>query len=113
VLPDHTQLPETDGSIVENFNEHPQTLILTDCIEPVCASCILTDICIGAHSGIYFRPADPPSRLAVLLIGLRAQCPRWPWRRVSSVDVMCRNCAAVIDVEIVPGTAKESMTAHR
>ena len=24
VLPDHTQLPDSDGAIVENFQEHPQ-----------------------------------------------------------------------------------------
>jgi len=28
--PDHTQLPESDGSFVKNFQEHPQSLILTD-----------------------------------------------------------------------------------
>ena len=28
VLPDHTQLPETDGSIVQNFQEHPQAIVL-------------------------------------------------------------------------------------
>lgn len=29
-FPDHTQLPESDGSFVKNFQEHPQSLILTD-----------------------------------------------------------------------------------
>ncbi|MFQ5616138.1 MAG: Uma2 family endonuclease, partial [Anaerolineales bacterium] len=35
VLPDHTQLPEEDGTFVKNFQEHPQSLLLTDSIRPV------------------------------------------------------------------------------
>ena len=31
-FPDHTQLPESDGSFVKNFQEHPQSLLLTDSI---------------------------------------------------------------------------------
>ena len=34
-LPDHTQLPESDGSFVKNFQEHPQSLLLTDSLWPV------------------------------------------------------------------------------
>ncbi|MBC6436441.1 hypothetical protein FM036_47200, partial [Nostoc sp. HG1] len=34
-LPDHTQLPESDGTFVKNFQEHPQSLLLTDPIRPV------------------------------------------------------------------------------
>lgn len=34
-FPDHTQLPESDGSFVKNFQEHPQSIILTDSITPV------------------------------------------------------------------------------
>jgi hypothetical protein len=26
-FPDHTQLPESDGTFVKNFQEHPQTII--------------------------------------------------------------------------------------
>ena len=33
-LPDHTQLPESDGTFVKNFQEHPQSLLLTDSIKP-------------------------------------------------------------------------------
>lgn len=33
-LPDHTRLPDTDGSIVENTQEHPQANLLTDCLLP-------------------------------------------------------------------------------
>ena len=32
-FPDHTQLPESDGTFVKNFQEHPQSLILTDSID--------------------------------------------------------------------------------
>ncbi|MBD2134709.1 Uma2 family endonuclease, partial [Sphaerospermopsis sp. FACHB-1094] len=28
-LPDHTQLPESDGTFVKNFQEHPQSILLT------------------------------------------------------------------------------------
>jgi hypothetical protein len=34
-LPDHTQLPESDGRFVKNFQEHPQSLLLTSSIRPV------------------------------------------------------------------------------
>ncbi len=29
-FPDHTQLPESDGTFVKNFQEHPQSILLTD-----------------------------------------------------------------------------------
>ena len=32
---DHTKLPESDGTFVKNFQEHPQSLVLTSSIEPV------------------------------------------------------------------------------
>lgn len=31
-FPDHTQLPESDGTFVKNFQEHPQGILLTDSI---------------------------------------------------------------------------------
>lgn len=34
-LPDHRQLPESDGIFVKNLQEHPQSLLLTDSIEPI------------------------------------------------------------------------------
>jgi hypothetical protein len=34
-FPDHTQLPESDGTFVKNFQEHPQSILLTDSIESV------------------------------------------------------------------------------
>ncbi|MCY7333155.1 MAG: Uma2 family endonuclease, partial [Pseudanabaena sp. CAN_BIN31] len=33
-LPDHTQLPESNGEFVKNFQEHPQSVLLTDAIAP-------------------------------------------------------------------------------
>jgi hypothetical protein len=52
-LPDHTQLPCEDGTIVKNFQEHPQSILLTESIWSK-----LQDIhpdkqfCIGQDSGI-------------------------------------------------------------
>ncbi|MCL1490503.1 MAG: hypothetical protein M1G31_07070 [Pseudanabaena sp. Salubria-1] len=34
ILPDHTQLPDSDGTFVKNFQEHTQSILLTDSIEP-------------------------------------------------------------------------------
>lgn len=60
-LPDHTQLPCEDGTFVKNFQEHPQTLILTDSIGPVLQQ-LHPDgqYAIGQDSGIYWRITDPP-----------------------------------------------------
>jgi Uma2 family endonuclease len=62
-LPDHTQLPETDGSIVENFQEHPQSILLTESLWPVLQR-LHPDgqFVIGQNSGIYWRHTDPPLR---------------------------------------------------
>ncbi|MHC5829570.1 MAG: Uma2 family endonuclease, partial [Nostoc sp.] len=34
-LPDHTQLPDSDGTFVKNWQEHPQSILLTDSIQVV------------------------------------------------------------------------------
>jgi Uma2 family endonuclease len=59
-LPDHTQLPETDGSIAQNFQEHPQAMLLTDTMRPVLDR-LYPDgqYAIGQDSGIYWRLTDP------------------------------------------------------
>jgi Uma2 family endonuclease len=59
--PDHTQLPETDGTFVKNDLEHPQSLLLTDSIEPVLQQ-LHPDAhyVIGQDTGIYWRETDPP-----------------------------------------------------
>ena len=67
-FPDHTQLPESDGTFVKNFQEHPQSIILTDSITPVLQR-IHPDgqYAIGQDSGIYWRETDPPEQGAVCL----------------------------------------------
>jgi Uma2 family endonuclease len=61
--PDHTQLPDTDGSIVENFQEHPQSILLTESLWPVLER-LHPDgrFAVGQNSGIYWRHTDPPLR---------------------------------------------------
>jgi Uma2 family endonuclease len=70
VLPDHTQLPESDGTFVKNFQEHPQSILLTDSIKPVLDQ-LHPDgqYCIGQDSGIYWRMMEPPER--------GAEAPDW------------------------------------
>lgn len=59
--PDHTQLPDEDGTFVKNFQEHPQSMLLTDSIKPVLAR-LHPDgqYAIGQDCGIYWRWTDPP-----------------------------------------------------
>lgn len=55
-LPDHMRLPETDGKIVENFQEHPQGTLLTESITPVLQRLHPDNqYLIGMDSGIYWR----------------------------------------------------------
>ncbi len=69
-FPDHTQLPESDGTFVKNFQEHPQSLILTDSIGPVLQQ-LHPDgqYAIGQDCGIYWREANPPEK--------GAEAPDW------------------------------------
>jgi Uma2 family endonuclease len=76
-LPDHTQLPESDGMFVvaeraagKNFQEHPQSILLTDSITPVLQQ-LHPDgqYCIGQDCGIYWRLTDPPEK--------GAEAPDW------------------------------------
>jgi len=60
-FPDHTQLPESDGSFVKNFQEHPQSILLTTSIRPILDRIHPNgQYCIGQDSGIYWRVAQPP-----------------------------------------------------
>jgi Uma2 family endonuclease len=62
-LPDHTQLPESDGTFVKNFQEHPQSILLTESIRPVLEQRHPdSQYCIGQDSGIYWRLIDPPEK---------------------------------------------------
>ena len=69
-FPDHTQLPDEDGTFVKNFHEHPQSIILTDSIGPVVER-LHPDgqYAIGQDCGIYWRETDPPER--------GAEAPDW------------------------------------
>jgi Uma2 family endonuclease len=69
-LPDHTQLPESNGEFVKNFQEHPQSILLTSAIRPILDQ-LHPDgrYCIGQDSGIYWRLVDPPER--------GAEAPDW------------------------------------
>jgi hypothetical protein len=66
---DHTQLPDSDGTFVKNFQEHPQSLILTDSI-----GLILQQrhpdgqYAIGQDCDIYWRETEP-AKVQKLLIG--------------------------------------------
>ncbi|BAZ28280.1 hypothetical protein NIES4074_07110 [Cylindrospermum sp. NIES-4074] len=69
-LPDHTQLPESDGTFVKNWQEHPQSILLTDSITPILKQLIPDgQYCIGQDLGIYWRITDPPER--------GAEAPDW------------------------------------
>lgn len=62
-LPDHTQLPESDGNFVKNFQEHPQSILLTTSITPILQQHHPDgQYCIGQDSGIYWRITEPPQR---------------------------------------------------
>lgn len=69
--PDHLQLPESDGTFVKNFQEHPQSLLLTDSIKPWLEKRYPDgQYCIGQDSGIYWSMhANPPQR--------GAEAPDW------------------------------------
>jgi Uma2 family endonuclease len=69
-FPDHTQLPESDGTFVKNFQEHPQSILLTDSIGPVLQR-LHPDgyYAIGQDCGIYWRETDPPEK--------GAEAPDW------------------------------------
>jgi Uma2 family endonuclease len=69
-LPDHTQLPESDGTFVKNFQEHPQSILLTSSIRPV-LDYLHPDgqYAIGQDCGIYWRLTEPPER--------GAEAPDW------------------------------------
>jgi len=76
-FPDHTQLPESDGTFVfaeravgKNFQEHPQSLILTDSIGPVLQQRHPDGrYAIGQDCGIYWRETEPPEK--------GAEAPDW------------------------------------
>lgn len=61
LLPDHTQLPESDGAIVENFVEHPQSILLTSAIYPILQQLHPDrNFVVGQDSGIYWQMTQEP-----------------------------------------------------
>jgi len=76
-FPDHTQLPESDGTFVfakraggKNFQEHPQSILITDSIKSILQQRHPDgQYCIGQDSGIYWRMTDLPEK--------GAEAPDW------------------------------------
>jgi len=65
-LPDHTQLPDSDGAIVTNYQEHPQGVLLTATLEPYFQRRHPNnDYCVGQDSGIYWKLTEPPLNGAI------------------------------------------------
>ena len=65
IWPDHTQLPAEDGTFVKNFQEHPQSILLTESIKPILQAAHPDgQYTIGQDSGIYWRLTEPRERVA-------------------------------------------------
>ncbi|MGB0560926.1 MAG: Uma2 family endonuclease [Spirulinaceae cyanobacterium] len=113
-LPDHTQLPETDGTFVKNFQEHPQSVLLTDAIRPILDALHLEgDYAIGQDCGIYWRLTHPPER--------GAEAPDWFYvpnvppllegKRRRSYVLWQEIIAPLIVIEFVSGNGDEERDA--
>jgi Uma2 family endonuclease len=113
-LLDHKQLPDSDGTFVKNFQEHPQSIVLTSSIEPVLQK-LHSDgrYCIGQDSGIYWRLMEPPEK--------GAESPDWfyvpnvsplldgEYRR--SYVLWKESVAPLIAIEFVSGNGSEERDA--
>jgi hypothetical protein len=63
-LPDHTQLPDKDGSFVKNYQEPPQADLLTHTITPLLEQLHPDgNYCLGRDCGIYWRLPEHPESL--------------------------------------------------
>ncbi len=61
MLPDHTQLPDRDGAIVNNYQEHPQSALLSSSLLPYLHTRYPDgQFSIGCDSGIYWRNTKQP-----------------------------------------------------
>ena len=60
-LPDHMQLPQTDGTVPDNFQAAPQSSLFTGCLAPRLAE-LFPDgqYSVGQDSFIYWRHTDSP-----------------------------------------------------
>jgi Uma2 family endonuclease len=113
-LPDHKQLPDSDGTFVKNFQEHPQSIVLTSSIAPLLEK-LHPDgqYCIGQDSGIYWRLMEPPEK--------GAEAPDWFY--VPNVSPMLNGeyrrsyvlwkefVAPLIAIEFVSGNGSEERDA--
>jgi Uma2 family endonuclease len=62
-LPNHLQLPEKDETVASNFQEHPQSALLTATILPVLERRHPDgNFAIGQDSFIYWEHTDPPQQ---------------------------------------------------
>jgi len=69
-FPYHTQLPDSDGTFVKNFQEHPQRLILTDSLAHILQQRHPDgQYAIGQDCGIYWRETEPAEQ--------GAEAPDW------------------------------------
>jgi Uma2 family endonuclease len=113
-LPDHKQLPESDGTFVKNFQEHPQSLLLTSSIIPVLNALHPNgNYAIGQDCGIYWRLIDPPER--------GAEAPDWFYvpnvpplvdgERRRSYVMWKEIIAPLIAIEFVSGDGSEERDA--
>ena len=67
---DHTLLPDSDGTFVKNFQEHPQSLILTDSMGKILQERHPDgQYAIGQDCGIYWRETEPAEQ--------GAEAPDW------------------------------------
>ncbi|MFN6571938.1 Uma2 family endonuclease [Dendronalium sp. ChiSLP03b] len=62
-FPDHTQLPDSNGTFMRSWQQHAQSILLTDSITPVLKQ-LHSDgqYCIGQDLGIYWRLTNPPEK---------------------------------------------------
>lgn len=110
VPPTDAELPDSDGSIVHNFQELFQSLLLTQCIMPYLRQLHPDDrFVVGQDCGIYWKRMNPP------LLGCKA--PDWfyvagasPWieghvRR--SYQLWNEGVAPTIVLEYVSGDGSE------
>jgi len=109
-LPDHTQLPDKDGTFVKNFQEHPQSILLTDSIMPK-LRVIQPDnqFAIGQDCGIYWRlsePGEPPSK--------GAEAPDWFYvpNVPPMLDGACRRSYVMWQEHVPPLIALEFVSGN-
>ncbi|CBN59261.1 MULTISPECIES: Uma2 family endonuclease [Kamptonema] len=114
-FPDHTQLPESDGTFVKNFQEHPQSIILTDSIGPILQRRHPDgNYCIGQDSGIYWRQTEPPEQGAeapdwFYVPNVSARPEKGKYRR--SYVLWREHLAPLIALEFASGNGEEERDA--